>query len=148
MVHLVRVYLSNVWSIVSSHADNSYQNSIIVASKKTGIYRILCFVTKALFSFRKLWIKHVVFKEPCEGLSLSNKLVYCTVKQSCVVQKSISSDSYFSENQEESGHGKCKNAAKSWKICCTFNQTKLLLRKSHFKQEHQELILLVFLFKT
>lgn len=39
--------LSDIWSAVSSHADHSYQNSIIFFSgKKTGIYGI-CFVTEA-----------------------------------------------------------------------------------------------------
>ncbi len=68
MVRLVHFYLSDVWSAVSSHADHSYQNSIIFAGKKTGIHRILCFVTEAyrtLFSLRKLSIKHVVFNLSC-----------------------------------------------------------------------------------
>lgn len=49
VVHSVRFYLSNVWSTLLSHADRSYQNSIIFSSKKKGTMASESFQTPSLF---------------------------------------------------------------------------------------------------
>lgn len=63
LINLVRFYLSNVWSAVSSHDDHSYQNSIIFRCPENRYLQnvMVCHRSKSYVVF----FKKVVNKACC-----------------------------------------------------------------------------------